>query len=121
LHSQAVRLRHLGPLLRIRDERLLLADLRKNIIAAGDSMWGGLNKRLEAALIMLDTLSPFAVLRRGYSLAKLLPEGVILKDTESLTVGRTVDVTLGGGGFQAMVTEINRGEVRWPGKSLKKH
>lgn len=120
LHGLAVHLRHLGPLLRIRDERLLLADLRKNIIAAGEGLLGGLKKRLEAGLIMLDTLSPFAVLRRGYSLTKLLPEGVILKDAESLTVGRTVDVTLGGGGFQAMVTEIYRSEVRWPRKSLKK-
>jgi exonuclease VII large subunit len=69
----------------------------------------------------LDTLSPLAVLRRGYSIAKLLPQGVILKDTQLLTAGANVDVTLAVGSFRAQVTGIYGSEDKWPGKNLKTH
>ena len=108
LFSSDVRLQQLSPIARIGDKRLILENMRRDIIASCKGVLEDRKKCLEAGAIMLDTLSPLAVLRRGYSIAKLLPDGLILKDVEYLVEGSNVDVTLAMGGFQAAVTKIHR-------------
>jgi len=108
LFSSDVRLQQLSPIARIGDKRLILENMRRDIIASCKGVLEDRKKCLEAGAIMLDTLSPLAVLRRGYSIAKLLPDGLILKDAECLVEGSNVDVTLATGGFQAAVTKIHR-------------
>jgi exonuclease VII large subunit len=49
-----------------------------------------------------------AVLGRGYSIVKKLPEGFIVKKAVSVTVGSTVDVKVSSGGFQAKVTDVKQ-------------
>jgi exodeoxyribonuclease VII large subunit len=115
----SLRLRHASPLGQIVKARGILANLRKDIVAAEAAIMAAGKKRLGAGLIGLDTLSPLAVLRRGYSIAKLAPEGILLKDTKLLTAGADVDVTLAQGGFQAQVTVIYGSEDEWPRKNLK--
>jgi exodeoxyribonuclease VII large subunit len=58
-------------------------------------------------LAVLDTLSPLAVLGRGYSIVKKLPEGLIVKEAASVAVGSTVGVKVSSGSFQAKVTDVN--------------
>jgi len=60
-----------------------------------------------------------AVLKRGYSIVKLAPGGILLKSTQLLTAGAEVDVTLAEGGFQAQVTVIYGSGDEWPRKNLK--
>ena len=108
LFSSDIRLHQLSPIVRIGDKRLILETVSRDIIASCRGVLEDRKKCLEAGVIMLDTLSPLAVLRRGYSIAKLLPDGLILKDVEYLVEGSNVDVTLAMGGFQAAVTKIHR-------------
>jgi len=119
LDRESLRLRHSSPLERIGKTRSILASLRKDIVAAVTAIMAERKKRLGDGLIALDTLSPLAVLRRGYGIVKLLPGGMLLKDTHLLTVGADVDITLAEGGFQAQVTAIYRSEDEWPKKNLK--
>lgn len=120
LFNLTVHLRLLSPAARIRDGRIILEKLRKETVAACGRTVEGLKKRVEADMIMLDTLSPFAVLRRGYSIVRTVPEGAVVKDAEKLAVRDAVEVTLTAGGFQAQVTAIYGREQRWQGKNLKK-
>ena len=115
----SLRLCHSSPLGHISGARGLLANLRKDIIAAVAATIAERKKRLGAGLIGLDTLSPLAVLKRGYSIVKLAPGGILLKSTQLLTAGAEVDVTLAEGGFQAQVTVIYGSGDEWPRKNLK--
>jgi exodeoxyribonuclease VII large subunit len=59
-------------------------------------------------MVLVDTLSPLAVLKRGYSIVKKLPEGFIVKEAASVAVGSSVDVKVSSGGFRAKVTDVNQ-------------
>lgn len=120
LRTANVGLRHSSPGGRIIRGRDLLASLRARIMAIGAIMVANRKSQLEAELIRLDTLSPLAVLKRGYSIAKLLPDGIILKDIDLLAAGVDVDITLASGGFQAQVVKIYGSRDEWPGKNLKR-
>jgi exodeoxyribonuclease VII large subunit len=106
LRNLELRLDHANPLLNIRDHRFILENFRKNVIAGWHDMIEGLKAQVGTNLAMLDTLSPLAVLRRGYSIVKKLPEDLIVKEAASLAVGSTVDVKVSLGSFQAKVTDV---------------
>jgi exodeoxyribonuclease VII large subunit len=57
----------------------------------------------------LDTLSPLAILARGYSITAKLPQGSILKDAGSLKSGDTVETRLGKGKFISRVEGVENG------------
>ncbi len=114
------RLRILSPAAGIKDGRSNVENLTCDIINVCIRNMEGLKKRIEADMIMLDNLSPFAVLRRGYSITRLLPEGAVVKDSGALALMDNVEVTLAAGGFRAQVTAIDGGERKWQEKSLKK-
>jgi exodeoxyribonuclease VII large subunit len=119
MDRDSLRLRHISPLGQIEKARGILVSLRKDIIAAVAAILAESKRRLEAGLIGLDTLSPLAVLSRGYSIVRLSPQGMVLKDTQLLTAGANVDVMLARGGFEAQITVIYGSEDEWPRKNLK--
>lgn len=101
-----VLLLHKNPLSRVREIRSVVDGVRS------DMAWG-LARRIERWKVrvagdaaVLDTLSPLAVLKRGYSITRSLPEGVILRSVAAVSVGAAVDVRLGEGSFHARVTDI---------------
>ncbi len=106
LNNFEVRLLHANPLLRVRDYRFVLENLRKNVIAGWHDMAGRYKLRLETDIAVLDTLSPLAVLKRGYSIVKKLPEGSIVTAAAAVAVGGSVDVKVASGSFQAKVTDV---------------
>jgi exodeoxyribonuclease VII large subunit len=106
LHNLELRLDHANPLLKIRDHRFILENLKNNVIAGWHDMMERLKARAGTNLAMLDTLSPLAVLGRGYSIVKKLPEGLIVKEAASVAVGSAVDVKVSSGSFQAKVTDV---------------
>jgi exodeoxyribonuclease VII large subunit len=101
-----LRLGHANPLLKIRDHRFILENFRKNVIAGWHDMAKRLKVQVGTNLAVLDTLSPLAVLGRGYSIVKKLPEGLIVKEAASVAVGSSVDVKVSSGSFQAKVTDV---------------
>ena len=103
-----IRLGHANPLLKIRDHRFILENLRKNMIARWHDRGERFKSDVQKNLAILDTLSPLAVLRRGYGIVKKIPEGLIVKEATSVAVGSTVDVKVSSGSFQAKVTDVRK-------------
>lgn len=61
--------------------------------------------RLEGLILALDTLSPLAILGRGYSLTRKMPGMNLLKDARSIKSGERVHVQLNKGALICRVEE----------------
>jgi len=64
-------------------------------------------ERLKAILGKLDTLSPLAILSRGYSITLKLPGEILIKDAKSVKIGDFVRTRLGKGSFTGKVESID--------------
>jgi exodeoxyribonuclease VII large subunit len=64
-------------------------------------------QRLGLAAASLDALSPLGVLQRGYAIAQT-PDGGLLRDAASLSIGDSVHVRLAKGKLTAEVTDIEQ-------------
>jgi exodeoxyribonuclease VII large subunit len=78
------------------EHRLGLA-ARGALVAAGG--------RLTRAAAALDDLSPLAVLRRGYSLVRRLPEHAIVRDAAAVAPGDAIEITFAAGAVRARVED----------------
>ncbi len=58
----------------------------------------------------LKDLSPLAVLKRGYSITRILPEKRIIRDVADVKQGDQVNVTLAEGGLDCLIEKIHPGE-----------
>lgn len=65
-------------------------------------------ERLTSLLARLDSLSPLAVLSRGYSLTTLFPDGTIIRDASQLKSGERVKTALSKGSFISKVEEVSK-------------
>jgi exodeoxyribonuclease VII large subunit len=101
-----VRLRHVCPLYVIREHRFVLDNSRKDMIAQFQKLTGRFKNRVEAGMAMLDTLSPLAVLKRGYSIVKKLPEGWVVREAGAVLVDSELAIKVSSGSLRAKVTEI---------------
>jgi len=106
LQNQKIRLRQQRPAIRVRQERLRLVNLDKHLSSALQLFFERARDRVGTHMAVLDTLSPLAVLKRGYSIARSLPEGYIIKTAAGVSAGSLVDIKVSQGGFQARVTDI---------------
>jgi len=109
LRNLQAHIRLLSPAVKIREKRFVVENLSKSVIAAFLRRLEGLKKRLDGDMTVLDSLSPLAVLRRGYSIVKKHPEGVIIRDAAAVVPGDDVAVKLSLGGFRAKVVTIEEG------------
>lgn len=55
----------------------------------------------------LDTLSPYAVLGRGYSITRRMRDGLVLREASDVQPGNRVRVTLSRGELECLVDEID--------------
>jgi exodeoxyribonuclease VII large subunit len=55
-------------------------------------------------------LSPYAVLNRGYSITRILPEKKIIRKGTDVKKGDQVNVTLAEGGLDCLIEKIYSGE-----------
>jgi exodeoxyribonuclease VII large subunit len=58
---------------------------------------------LQTAVASLDALSPLAILDRGYSVTRVLPDYTLVKDVQQVSVGQEVEVILSRGGMLCRV------------------
>ncbi len=100
-------LRHLNPLSLIRHNRLVTENAGKTLGAAALNGIRHRKERMASDMAMLNTLSPLAVLKRGYSIARTFPGEIIIRDTSLLFAGSSVDIRIASGGFRATVTDID--------------
>ena len=95
------------PSVRIRRDALLVDALRKDMAMNVRNGMERLRTRLRKDSAMLDSLSPLAVLRRGYSIVKTIPDGGIVTDVTSLALGDALSVKVSRGTFDAEVIAIS--------------
>lgn len=100
------RLNLLSPAPRLKREKERLHQYNKSQEQSIDGIIGHKKRGLSQMLEMLDSLSPTAVLKRGYSYTT--KDGKIVRDTETIHVDDHVTTRLHKGSFTAQITEVNR-------------
>jgi len=113
LHALGVRmaaldrhLRLLNPIERIRLQRRHLTELWKDLTGWADRRLVVLSGQLGALAGKLDSLSPLAILSRGYSICLRLPGHEIVKESASVVAGDEVEVRLHRGSLRCDVREV---------------
>lgn len=96
----------LHPGKRVADYFHRLSQLHRRLAVAGRSSMRFYRQRVEVAAGRLQSLSPLAVLERGYGIARLLPSREIIRDASRLRVDDRVNVKVHRGEFVARVEKI---------------
>ncbi|MDD2673223.1 MAG: exodeoxyribonuclease VII large subunit [Syntrophales bacterium] len=99
------RLHASSPFRGIRDRRILVDALGRDLKSHLFRRTERIRDRLAGLVSVLDSLSPLAVLKRGYGLVRTVPEGTIVRSSASVDAGREVDVKVAEGSFTASVTK----------------
>ncbi len=88
------------------DKKFLLNNFRKDILKNLIYKTAACREHLQKNLAVLNSLNPLNVLQRGYSIARHLQTGKIIKETAQLSCGEKVDVRLAHGHFHAEIGKI---------------
>jgi exodeoxyribonuclease VII large subunit len=94
----------LSPVERIRHQAQRSREVARRLETRVAHLLERLQARLERAAGKLDSLSPLAILGRGYSICFKLPEGAIVKDAAALAPGARLRLRLHQGAALATVT-----------------
>jgi exodeoxyribonuclease VII large subunit len=81
---------------------------------AGSDLKSAMNKgigtrRASLSIIKgkLDSLNPYSVLSRGYSITRRIPDGLVLRRAAEVTAGNRIRVTLSHGELECLVEEVD--------------
>jgi exodeoxyribonuclease VII large subunit len=99
-------LRLSSPLSQIRGAAALVPQLIKRI---GQGMQSGVSFRRQAVrslVATLDSLSPLAILARGYSIVQTVPEGAVVRRAADVAVGQDVRARLAEGQLLCRVQDV---------------
>lgn len=96
-----------SPLVRIGHYRLKLSGDASGMAGSMRRYLSRHGNTVARCAAMLEGLSPLAVLMRGYSIVKKLPEGTLVKEAAALAVGNNVSVKMASGHFEAEVTSTS--------------
>jgi exodeoxyribonuclease VII large subunit len=100
----------LHPGKRVTDYSHRLNQLHRRLAVAGRSSMRFYRQRAEVAAGRLQSLSPLAVLERGYGIARVLPSREIIRDASRLRADDRVNVKVHRGEFVARVEKISGAE-----------
>jgi exodeoxyribonuclease VII large subunit len=95
-----------NPRLKSGETRQHLDNLSRGLRAAWASMFRQAHIRMQGQTALLSSLSPLAVLGRGYSIVRRLPDGLILRRAEEAACGQEIDIRLAAGNLQARIIRI---------------
>jgi len=107
LQNLELSLKHQNPVKQAQETRILLNNLKKDAVTAWGSNFAAQYERLRKNSAVLNSLSPLAVLQRGYSISRKLPSGEIIRNSGTLKPNEEVNIQLAKGNFNARVAEIN--------------
>lgn len=96
----------LSPANQIRRAKERHIELRRRLMQSRLTVLEGFRARLRPLHAQLHALSPLAILSRGFSLARKLPEQVVVRDAAQLAPGDKVLLTFGKGGATADITTV---------------
>lgn len=95
------------PLGWLRELSQQLDDLEQRSVTAIDRQLAASRQQLLAAATQLESLSPLAVLRRGYSLTQRADNGLALREAGDVAVGDEIKTRLFRGELVSRVEEVN--------------
>lgn len=95
-----------NPQKHVRERRIFLGSLEKDILNSWGLYYREREVRLHKSTALLSSLNPLAVLQRGYSITRRLPDGKIIRQAGELTLDERVGIQLAEGTFQARVEKI---------------
>ena len=101
------RLGRYNPQFMVENFNVLLKHHRQTLSSAMHFLLGSKKGILSTTLARLNALNPLAILERGYSVTRSLPNYAMVKDIHQVSVGEHVEVTVSRG---AMVCCIERKE-----------
>jgi exodeoxyribonuclease VII large subunit len=100
------RLQQRDPRSMINEGRINLTDRQKDLQTA----WGKIilvkKNRAEFASTLISSLSPLAVLGRGYSIARRLSDRHIIRNQRDAAIGEKIEILLSEGKLGAKITEL---------------
>jgi exodeoxyribonuclease VII large subunit len=114
LKSRADGLIHLYPGRRVTEHAHRVSQLSRQMAVALRTRLRLLRQRTEGCQGKLQTLSPLAVLERGYSIARLLPSRKVIRRASDLKMASRVNVKVHRGEFVARVEEIKENDPDHP-------
>ena len=101
-------LAHQNPGRAIREKQIFLTHLEKEMVGGWHHYLKDRKERLRESAALLSSLSPLAVLSRGYSITRRLSDGEIIRQASALTLDERISIQLAEGGIQAMVKTIQK-------------
>jgi exodeoxyribonuclease VII large subunit len=104
LTAHAARVRH--PRQMLAAQRLRLDELSERADRALANSLQLARGRLQAGAARLDALSPLAVLRRGYAIARRDDDGTVVRDADTLRPGDEIELVLARGTASVQVRAI---------------
>jgi exodeoxyribonuclease VII large subunit len=106
LRQLELRIEHQSPAIKIRERKVFLKNIQKELFSVFSCRLTSLKERLQKDSAVLESLSPLAVLQRGYSITRSVDSGSIVRQTDGLSVGDDVNVRLARGNFNAKIEKI---------------
>jgi len=99
-------LRLSGPVSRIRGAAALVPQLVKRIGQSARSALSFRRQAVRSLVATLDSLSPLAILARGYSIVQTVPEGAVVRRAGDVAVGTDVRARLAEGQLLCRVQDV---------------
>ncbi len=106
LHGAQRDLSSLNPILTIRQGLATVPQLSKRLEGQMGVVLAQHRHRIHALLAQLNTLSPLAILGRGYSILQTVPAGQILHRASDVEVGQELEAQLATGRLGCVVTRV---------------
>ncbi|MEW5924914.1 MAG: exodeoxyribonuclease VII large subunit [Candidatus Zixiibacteriota bacterium] len=92
----------------VREREQTLDNLLRHFENAGKNILEKKKNNLSLSLSRLESLSPLAILKRGYAVLMKLPGGETVKSIEALTCGDIIEAVLQDGSATAVIKETKR-------------
>ncbi|MEQ1680233.1 MAG: exodeoxyribonuclease VII large subunit, partial [Nitrospira sp.] len=99
-------LRSKSPVLHVRQDLLIVPQLRSRVIAAMNHSLKRKTQHTHAYLDRLKGLNPLAILDRGYGILETVPGGQIIHDAGQVFVGEKILARLARGQIRCTVEEV---------------
>jgi exodeoxyribonuclease VII large subunit len=105
LSWQMNRLNFHNPLIQMENRHKQLKNVSNHLLTACKVLLGNKRHEFQTLFSKLDALNPTAVLERGYSIARTIPDKTIVKDAGMVASGEEIDLLLATGSLRVKVTD----------------
>jgi len=101
------RLYYLNPISYINKHKNIVEDYGNKLLLMIDINIKSHRHWAREAAAKLQALNPYAVLHRGYSITRTIPEGTVVRDADSVHVGQKLHVLLSKGSLSIQIEKKN--------------